>query len=266
MTGTGTRARTLYLRTLLVCGVFQLRMLLQYKFYVIAVFVQPLAFALIQFVMVGHRQDADALAGVAVQAGLMGMWTSTLFGSGGGLSRERRFGTLEPVVVAPTPLAVNILAISLATALMGVISMAVTLLLGGLVFDTPMVPARPGVFAAALVVAVLANACLGFLMANAFILYRNSLVLTNLLEYPVWVLSGLMVPVAFLPQWCRPLSEGLSLTWAGRALGHAMSGTGAPGREILWCAVTGLACLGLALFFLRTVHDAVRRRATLNLI
>jgi ABC-2 type transport system permease protein len=45
-----------------------------------------------------------------------------------------------------------------------------------------------------------------------------------------------------------------------------MSGTGEPGREILWCAVTGLVCLAVALVFLRTVHDAVRRRATLNLI
>ncbi|MBQ0825157.1 ABC transporter permease [Streptomyces tagetis] len=266
MTAPATPGAAGHLRALLVCSAFQLRLLLQYKFYVVAVFVQPLAFALIQFVMVGHRQETSALAAVSVQTGLIGMWTATLFGSGGGLSRERRFGTLEPVAVTPSPLAVGILAINLATAVMGIISMAVTLALGAVFFDMPFVPRRPALFAAALVVAVLANACLGFLMSNAFVLYRNALVLTNLLEYPVWVLTGLMVPVSFLPQWCRPFSEVLSMTWAARALNHSMTGEGAPVTEILWCAVTGAACLLVALLFLRTVHDAVRRRATLSLV
>ena len=45
---------------------------------------------------------------------------------------------------------------------------------------------------------------LGLLLASTFILYRNANAMSNLLEYPVWLVTGLLVPVSFLPGFVEP--------------------------------------------------------------
>jgi ABC-2 type transport system permease protein len=251
-------------RLILRCTAFQARMLITFKFYLVAVFLQPLAFAFITSILLRHGHGAQEAGAVVVNTGLMGMWTAVLFGSGGALKRERAFGTLEHVVLAPTPLAVTVFAINLATAVLGLYSVAATALVGGLVFRLPVLPADPAAFLVALLVAVLANACLGFFLAATFVLNRNSHVLTNLLEYPVWLTAGLLVPVTLLPGWWQALGRLIPMTWSAAALRDAQLGHPVA-ADLLGAAGTALAYLALALLALRRVHDAARRRATLSL-
>ena len=39
-----------------------------------------------------------------------------------------------------------------------------------------------------------------------------------MLEYPVWLVTGLLVPLAVLPGWVTPVSWVLAPTWGMRAL------------------------------------------------
>ena len=57
--------------------------------------------------------EPGRLLEAAVGAGLMGVWSSVLFGSGGAIQSQRWQGTLEMIMLAPRPPALVILPITL---------------------------------------------------------------------------------------------------------------------------------------------------------
>ena len=57
----------------------------------------------------------------------------------------------------------------------------------------------------------------GLLLASTFVLLRNANALANTLEYPVWLVSGMLVPITVLPGWTAPIGAVLPTTWAARA-------------------------------------------------
>ena len=59
---------------------------------------QPVIFASIAFFMFEAGSRPGTLLYVALGAGLMGIWSSTLFGSGGAIQWQRWQGTLELLV------------------------------------------------------------------------------------------------------------------------------------------------------------------------
>ena len=48
----------------------------------------------------------------------------------------------------------------------------------------------------------------GLLLASTFVLLRNANALANTLEYPIWLLSGMLVPITVLPGLDRARSPG----------------------------------------------------------
>jgi len=94
--------------------------------------------------------------------------------------------------------------------------------------------------------------------------FRTAGHIGNSLEYPVWIASGLLFPIAILPAWSHPISWGLATTWGMRALLDSSLG-GHPWRDLAMCA--GLAALYAAfgIAILGRFIDAARRRATLSL-
>ena len=76
---------------------------------------------------------------------------------------------------------------------------------------------------------------LGFLLSVAFVRFRQSWALGNMLEYPVWLVCGFLVPISLFPGWVRPISWVLAPTWGMRAIRAAASG-GAPLPNIGVCA------------------------------
>ncbi len=88
----------------------------------------PLVHATLAVHLFRAADDPDRLLTAAVGAGLMGIWSSVLFGSGGAVQNQRRLGTLETLVASPTPLALVLLPITLATAVIGTYAMGATVL------------------------------------------------------------------------------------------------------------------------------------------
>jgi len=195
----------------------------------------------------------------------MGIWSSTLFGSGGALQWNRWQGTLELLVAAPPPFIVVLLPLTLATSVTGAYSLVATLGWGWLLFDVPLHLVHPLAFAIAVPAAVVSLGLMGLLMASSFILYRHANALSNLLEYPVWVATGLIFPLALLPGWVTPISWLLAPRWGIDAIRHAALGSGAVWFPVAMCAATGAAYLVLAAAFLRIFEREARARATLAL-
>jgi ABC-2 type transport system permease protein len=105
---------------------------------------------------------------------------------------------------------------------------------------------------------------LGLLLASTFVLYRNANALSNLLGEPVWLITGMLVPISLLPGWVTPLSWVLAPTWGIRAIRESALG-GDPLPAILMCLGLGVAYMLIAAVCLRHFERLARTRATLAL-
>ena len=233
-------------------------------FFLLTSTVQPVIFATIAFYMFKSGGRSGTLLYAALGAGMMGVWSTTLFGSGGLIQWQRWQGTLELGVGAPPPMVVVYLPFSLANAFTGMYALAATLLWGRIVFGIPLHLAHPWLFALALPATVIGLALMGLVLASTFVLYRNANALANLLEYPVWIASGLVFSTSLLPAWTHPISWALPPYWGVLALRHA-----ALGGEVWWplLMVLALAVVSGAISTLtfRWFEHLSRARATLSL-
>lgn len=252
------------LRLLWIGWLFNLKNLTNSLFFVLIAIVQPVIFASIAFFMFRAGQRPDGLLYAALGAGLMGIWTSTLFGSGSAIQWMRWQGTLEVAVAAPVRFIYVLLPITVATASIGLYSIVSTLFWGRVFFAVPLRFEHPLLFALALPVTVISLGMLGLLMASTFVLYRNANAFSNLLEYPVWLATGLLVPLSLLPGWVEWLSWGLAPTWGMEAVRNAALG-GEVWPSIGMCVGLGAVYFVLGSIFMQNFERRARVHATLSL-
>ena len=105
---------------------------------------------------------------------------------------------------------------------------------------------------------------MGLVLASTFILYRHANALSNLLEYPVWIATGLLFSTSLLPGWMRPISWVLPPYWGILAIRHAALG-GDVWRPLAMVTLLGLAYLVLGFAMFRVFEHVARARATLSL-
>jgi ABC-2 type transport system permease protein len=243
---------------------FQLKNLTLSGLFVFTSLIEPLIIATLAFYMFKAGGRPGTLFYAALGAGVLGIWSSTLFGSGGAIAWQRWQGTLELLVAAPPPLILIVVPLTIATSTIGIYSLTATLLWGRLLFGIPFHLAHPWLFALALPSAVVGLGLLGLLIAASFVLYRAANALSNMLEFPIALITGLMIPLALLPGWLRPVSWVLAPTWGVRAIRRA-----ALGGDV-WFAVA--MCLGLGVVYvliawrlIEVVERKARADATLSL-
>ena len=241
-----------------------LKMLGTSSFFLLTSTVQPVIFATIAFYMFESGGQPGTLLYAALGAGMMGVWSTTLFGSGGMIQWQRWQGTLELGVGAPPSMALVYLPFSLANAFTGCYALAATLLWGRLVFGVPLHFVHPMQFVVALAATVLSLGLMGLVLASTFILYRHANALSNLLEYPVWIASGLVFSTSLLPEWTRPISWCLPPYWGIIALRHAALGGDVWG-PLAMTVLLGLVAVVIATFTFRWFEHLARARATLSL-
>ena len=241
---------------------FHLKSLTLSSFFILTSVLQPVIFASIAYLMFRAGARPGSLLYVAIGAGMMGIWSSTLFGSGGAIQWQRWQGTLEYCIAVPPAFIWVILPLTIATATIGLYSLTATLVWGWIFFDVPFELAHPVWFVVSLPSAVLALGLLGLVLASTFVLYRHANALSNLLEYPIWVVTGLLFSLSLLPGWSHPVSYVLAPTWGVRALRESALG-GDPLPEIALCLGLGAVYLVIGHFCLRYFERLARERATL---
>lgn len=224
----------------------------------------PLFFALVAFFMFRAGAGGESLVFASFGAAVMGIWSATSTSSGSAMQRERWHGTLELLVAAPVHFAVVLLPVTIALSAIGLYSMVATLALSRFVFGVDLPLEDPLAFVIALVATVTSIGALGFLLAVSFVRYRTAWALGSLLEYPIWLIAGFLVPLTLLPGWVRPISWVLAPTWGVDAIREAASG-GSAWAEIGTAAALGCVYLVVGVTVLETVLRAARRAGTLAL-
>jgi ABC-2 type transport system permease protein len=248
--------------------VFTMRSFLASEFFILTAVLQPIIFASIAFFLFqagGESAGPNTLLYAALGTGMMGVWSTTLFGCGGAIQWHRWEGTLELLVAAPSRYDMVLLGQTLGASTFGFYSILATIVWGVVLFGVPLNANFPLLLPVALAVAILSLGCLGMLLATSFVLYRHANALSNLLEYPIWIVTGMIVPLAVLPGWLGPISWFLAPTWAMEAIRETAIGSQPPWLAMLLCLVLAVAYYVIARRVLRFVLDKARRDATLAL-
>ena len=244
--------------------VFNVKNLTMSGFFMLNAAILPIFYSTIAYYMFRSGARPGSLLYVSLGAGMMGIWSSVLFGSGGLIQWQRWQGTLEYVIGVPTRLILVILPMTIATASIGLYSLVSTLAWSWLIFGLPFELAHPVWFVVALPAAIIALGLLGLVLASTFVLLRNANSLSNLLEYPVWLVTGLLIGISILPGWTHPISWVLAPTWGIRAMREAALG-GNPAMAIAVCLGLGAVYLVIGHFTLGYFEVRARRSATLAL-
>ena len=246
---------------------FNVKMLLTSEFFILTTFLSPIIFATIAFFLwrVGGDTSGQTLLWVALGAGMMGVWSTTLFGCGGAIAWQRWEGTLELLVNAPSRYDYILVGQTFGAVTLGFYGIGSTIAWGVVLFGMPLEATFPLVLPLGLAAAIISLGALGMLIATTFVLYRHANALGNLLEYPIWLVAGLLVPLTFLPFWVTPISWLLAPTWGMEAIRGSATGTEPPWLAIAMCLVLAVVYYLLARITLVYVLRKARRDATLSL-
>ena len=157
-----------------------------------------------------------------------------------------------------------LLPMTIAIASVGVYCLATTLVWGRLVYGIPLPLTHPVGFALAVPATIVSVGVLGLALCMVLVRFRAAQHIGNSLEYPVWLASGLLFPIAVLPAWSHPISWCLATTWGMRALLHGSLG-GEVWRDLAMCAALTAVYAVIGIAILDRFLDAARRSATLSL-
>ena len=85
-----------------------------------------------------------------------------------------------------------------------------------------------------------------------------------MLEYPVWLVSGFLVPLSLFPEWVRPISWVLAPTWGINAIRDAALG-GSAWPDIALALGLGAVYVLLGIVLIGRALHAARDKGTLAL-
>ena len=233
---------------------FRMKMLMRSSFNSWLGVLYPLFFATVAFFMFRSGADSKPLLYASLGAAVMGIWSNTATPAGSALAQERWAGTLELEVAAPVHFALILLPLTIAMSTIGIYSMAATLLWGWVAFGIPLQITDPVAFVLAVPATVASIGALGFVLAVAFVRFRQAWALGNMLEYPVWLISGFLVPLSLFPGWVRGI----------RAIrGAALAG---PSYSDIGMALgVGAAYVVIGILLVHRALHAARAKGTLSL-
>ncbi len=233
-------------------------------FFLLTTTVMPVLIATIAYYMFQAGQRPGTLFYASLGSAVYGIWSATLFGSGGALQWQRWQGTLEVIVSTPAPFMLVLLPLTLATSTIGLYSLGSTLFWGWAVFGIPFQIDQPLAFVVAVPATILGLGLLGLVLASTFVLYRHANALSNMLEWPVLLVTGMLVPLSLLPTWSNWIAWILAPTWGVQGIREAALG-GTPWPDIAMTIALGAVYLPIGTVFLRNFERMARKRATLSL-
>lgn len=188
-----------------------------FKFVVV---IQPILYAtLLYFMSVGENTIHGNY--ILCSVGVMNFWSTMIFSSAGDIERERFFGTLESIYNSPSDFRIILIGKVLGNLVFGLISLGITFSVIVFLFKLRVQIEFPFKFVISLFFIICVFGTISLFLACIFVLSRNSRIYMNCLEYPIFILSGLVFPINNLPCIFQLISKLLPTTWSVKLLNYS---------------------------------------------
>ncbi|HWL23793.1 MAG TPA: ABC transporter permease [Ureibacillus sp.] len=243
--------------------IVQMKLSIARPMFQFVIWVSPFFYATITYFVYGGQSPERIFQYVVLGSGFMGLWTSIVYSSATDINRERYYGTLENIFVAPVSFAYIIMGKIVGNTIWGFISMLLSFIYLRFVFNLEYPIVEPLLIGLALLIVVIAISVFAFVMALVFTLSKQAEVLMNFIEYPIFLICGFLFPIAILPTCLQPLSAILPPTWAInllRVVTNDASTTAQILQAFLILLATTLIYVGISV----VVYMAVDRKARMD--
>jgi ABC-2 type transport system permease protein len=188
----------------------------------------------------------DLVTNALLAPALIGLWSFAVNVAGDMIQIERAHGRLETSLAVPARLHPVLFGRICAVMALGLLPLVETWLLGVLVFGVEPTVHHPWIFAVAMLVSLFAMAGTSMVFVASFLLSRNAGVYQNFLSFPIYILSGVMVPITFLPAWLHPWSKLIFLSWSADLLRDCLLPQALSDAPVRLLAIAGLGAAALA--------------------
>ncbi len=159
-----------------------------------------------------------------------------------GLAREREVGTLEQVLVTPLSPAVIIMGKLIPFAVIGLFDFTLALTAGAWIFDMPLRGSFLFLYGATSLY-LLTTLGAGLLISTMSKSQQQAFMAAFAIMLPTILLSGIMTPIAAMPDWLQPVTLLNPVRHYGEVLRSVLLKGG--GFDDLWPQVAALAASGL---------------------
>lgn len=192
-----------------------------YKFCLI---IQPIIYTILTYMMFKNSGHENFISYVVLGTGILSLWSCICFSSAGDIERERFMGTLQVIYCTPTSFKLIMFGKILGNTLLGLVPFTISFGIVKVFFGGQVYISDPLKFVIGMLATILSFIGISLAFSAIFTLSRNSRMLMNCIEYPIYILCGVLFPIEILPRWILPLSYILSPTWAVRVLRAGVNG------------------------------------------
>lgn len=197
------------------------------------------------------------------------LWQSNLWASGYAIETERQEGTLPALLLTPSSRAAVVLGYGLGSMVTYIAPTLLAIAPVAVLAGVRLQARHPDAVVVAALALVAATMALGYALAGLFVLTRRANLLANFLQSPVYLLSGMVVPVAALPGPLRWLGEVFPISFGMTALRSALL-AGAPLGDVagalLRLLVASAVLVVVGTYLLRRVEHVAKRGSELDLV
>lgn len=224
---------------------------------------------MIIFTMIFSDGGRPSLAGYGIIAPFyMSLWWFALVSGGLVIQSDRWQGVLEYQTGTPASFFGLILGRISAITIPSLAAFAETFIFARYALGLHIVVHHWLVFAASFLLTLFAMVGTALLMTSAFAFARNAFTFANTATFPVYLLAGILVPVALLPGWLQPVSKMVFLSWSATLLRGSLYAAPMQSAYLDLLVLTILGCAALLAGFglLRLILTRLRRSGELGLL
>lgn len=185
---------------------------------------QPIVYSIITYMMFKRSGQDNFVSFVVLGTGILTLWSCICFSSAGDIQRERFMGTLQVIYATPTNFKIIMFGKILGNTILSLVPFGISFVVVKVIFNGDIYIEAPSAFIISAILTLLSFVSISLLFSAIFTLSRSSRILMNCLEYPIFILCGVLFPIDILPKWTMLFSYMLSPTWAVRILRMSLEG------------------------------------------
>lgn len=195
------------------------------------------------------------------------LWSTSIWTSGYAIEMERSEGTILSLFLTPASRSAVVLGYGLGALFVSVLPTLAALLLLTVASGASFNVADPLAVIVAGLALVGASQAMGYVLAGLFVLTRRANMFANFIQSPIYLLSGMVVPLDQLPAWlrwfayCFPISYGMEALRATLLRSASMDAIAA---DLVLCVGVSAAMVAVGALLLHRVEEVAKRGGQLD--
>lgn len=237
--------------------------------FVSCILIQPIFMVTLLYIMYHNGIRGNVGDKIVLGSGLTTIWNSVCFSSAGDIERERRGGTLGNLFATPTSFTFIYFGKVIANTLLSLNGFFISFFISVFVFKEIPNIISPVFFSMSFIVTILSFVSLSLVLGPIFTLSRNSRAFINSLDYPLYILCGLVVSLESLPSTVKPLCYVFPPTLAVELLRKSATEIIILSEFITKVVIILAYCLvyfGMGLFLQKAIDKKIRISASLEAV